>query len=162
MKSIFYLLFSVSILISLSFTACSGKKPDNKQSEVAAVKKQVVIGNETSLLLKDLQENGDYVNSQVFPSLIKASVVHESLGKNLFLIDLRSPELFIKGHIKGAVNKKFEELPAFFETGIKPFEFDKIIIVCEDGQLSSLYYLLIEAHGIWKCLFNEMGHECLE
>jgi len=131
--------------------ACTGNKTENKKSSVEATAPQVKpaseIGIETSLLLEDLEENGDYVNSQVFPSLIKASVVHESLVKNLLVVDLRSPKQFSTGHIKGAVNRRFEELPAWFETGIKPFEYDKIIMVCEDGQLSSYTTCLLRLKG---------------
>ena len=123
------------------------KRNRNRNSASQEVKTPVVIGNETSLLLKDLEENGDYVNSQVFPSLIKASIVNESLGKNILVIDLRSSKLFSEGHIKGAVNKKFEDLPAYFETGIKPFEYDKIIMVCEDGQVSSYTTSLLRLMG---------------
>ncbi len=114
---------------------------------VQEVNKSVAIGNETALLLKDLKENGDYVNSKVFPSLIKASIVNESLGKNMLVVDIRSPKQFSEGHIKGAVNKKFEEVPSFFETGIKPFEYDKIIIVSEDGQVSSYATCLLRLMG---------------
>jgi rhodanese-related sulfurtransferase len=147
MKIKFYVIYFFSVLVIMSFVGCSGKKTENKPTAVAEVKKPVVIGNETSLLLKDLQENGDYVNSQVFPSLIKASVVYESLGKNIFVIDMRSSRLFSEGHIKGAVNKKFDELPAFFESGIRPFESDKIILVSEDGQLSSYATCLLRLMG---------------
>jgi rhodanese-related sulfurtransferase len=98
-------------------------------------------------LLKDLKENGDYVNSKVFPSLIKASIVNESLGKNILIVDLRSPNQFAEGHIKGAVNKKFNDLPSYFETGIKPFKYDKIILVNEDGQLSSYTTCLLRLMG---------------
>jgi rhodanese-related sulfurtransferase len=98
-------------------------------------------------LLKDLKENGDYVNSKVFPSLIKASIVNESLGKNILIVDLRTPKEFSDGHIKGAVNKKFEEVPSYFESGIKPFEYDKIIMVSEDGQVSSYATCLLRLMG---------------
>jgi rhodanese-related sulfurtransferase len=142
-------ILTVLFLTILSFTGCSGNRPEKKQEQVTsmAAKTPVAIGNETSLLLKDLKENGDYVNSQVFPSLIKASIVYESLGKNLLVIDLRSPEIFARGHIKGAVNRQFEELPVYFETGIKPFEYDKIVIVCEDGQISSYTTSLLRLMG---------------
>jgi rhodanese-related sulfurtransferase len=141
--------FFFSGLIVLLFVGCSGNKPEKKSENVQAaeVKTPLVIGNETLLLLKDLEENGDYVNSQVFPSLIKASIVNESLNKNILVIDLRSSKLYSEGHIKGSVNKKFEELPSYFESGIKPFEFDKIIIVCEDGQLSSYTTSLLRLMG---------------
>ncbi len=130
---------------------CTGNKSENKPAGQPAASQEAIaapeIGMETTTLLKDLEDNGNYVNSQVFPSLIKASIVHESLGKNLLVIDLRSPELFSVGHIKGAVNKRIEELPGYFETGIKPFEYDKIIIVCEDGQVSSYITCLLRLMG---------------
>ncbi len=144
-----YSIFLFSFLLFILFAGCSGNKSEKKQEQVPSqeVKTPVVIGNETSLLLKDLVENGDYVNSQVFPSLIKASIVNESLEKNLLVIDLRSSKFFVEGHIKGSVNKKFEDLPAYFETGIKPFEYDKIIMVCEDGQVSSYTTSLLRLMG---------------
>jgi rhodanese-related sulfurtransferase len=141
---------AVLILVAL-VTGCGGNKSENKAVDQPVSPKVVtaspVIGNETALLLKDLHENGDYVNSQVFPSLIKASIVHESLGKNILVIDLRAPGLYTKGHIKGSVNKRFGDLPVYFETGIKPFEYDKIIMVCEDGQLSSYTTCLLRLMG---------------
>lgn len=143
--------YPILIILSVLFAGCTGKRTENTQSAqpVAKVEKtnSIVIGNETGLLLKDLKENGDYVNSQVFPSLIKASIVHEDLGKNILVIDLRSVKLFSEGHIRGAVNKRFEDLPGYFETGIKPFEFDKIILVCEDGQVSSYTTCLLRLKG---------------
>jgi len=147
MKRQYYPILFILLLIIFSITGCKGKKTEAKQEVVQAVIKPVTIGNETSLLLKDLKENGDYVNSKVFPSLIKASIVNESLGKNILVVDIRPSKQFSEGHIKGAVNKKFEELPSYFETGIKPFEYDKIIMVCEDGQLSSYTTSLLRLMG---------------
>ena len=147
MKRQYYPILFIFLLIIFSITGCKGKKTEAKQEVVQAVIKPVTIGNETSLLLKDLKENGDYVNSKVFPSLIKASIVNESLGKNILVVDIRPSKQFSEGHIKGAVNKKFEELPSYFETGIKPFEYDKIIMVCEDGQLSSYTTSLLRLKG---------------
>lgn len=148
--------YAVAVLIiSAAAFACSGNRSevskesaDNAATAPAAEQKPVLaIDNETTLLLKDLEENGDYVNSQVFPSLIKASIVHESLENNLLVVDLRSAAQYKAGHIKGAVNKKFEDLPVWFEAGIKPFEYDKIILVCDDGQLSSYTTCLLRLMG---------------
>jgi rhodanese-related sulfurtransferase len=150
MKSISYslLFFTLSGLI---LSGCTGKKSENKvvpeQEPVKKVGQPPVIGNETLLLLKDLEANDDYVNSQQYPSLIKASIVNEGVkGKNL-IIDLRSISQFAKGHIKGSVNKRFEEIPGYFETGIKPFEYDKIILVCDDGQISGYTTSLLRLKG---------------
>jgi len=141
----------VPAIMFVILSGCTGNNSDRKPAGQPVLSQEVnapvVVGNETSLLLKDLKENGDYVNSQVFPSLIKASVVHESLGKNILVVDLRSPEIFSAGHIKGAVNRRFEDLPDYFETGIKPFEYDKIIMVCEDGQVSSYTTCLLRLMG---------------
>jgi rhodanese-related sulfurtransferase len=155
MKKLYFPVVPVLSVVLLIIAACTGNNSGNQpaalpaaQSAITQEKKtQPVIGNETALLLKDLQENGDYVNSQVFPSLIKASIVHESLGKNILIIDIRSSKLYSEGHIRGAVSKRFEDLPAYFETGIKPFEFDKIIIVSEDGQESSYTTCLLRLMG---------------
>jgi len=146
------------ILISLALSSaillvagCSGNKTEKKAPDAAvktaAVKPAPVIGNETRLLLSELEDGGDYVNSQQYPSLIKASLVNEAAaGKNL-VIDLRSSAEFASGHIKGAVNKKFGDLPGYFETGIKPFGYEKIILVCGDGQLSGYVTSLLRLKG---------------
>jgi len=143
--------YGVFFTVLTVFSGCSGNNPANKPAEQAVtteeVKRPIVIGNETTLLLKDLTDNGDYVNSQVFPSLIKASIVHENLDKNILVIDLRQPSQYSSGHIKGAVSKRFEDLPGYFETGIKPFEYDKIIMVCADGQVSSYTTCLLRLMG---------------
>jgi rhodanese-related sulfurtransferase len=143
--------FSALAFLLVLFAGCTSNKPGNKPADQPVAIQEVntppEIGNETKALLKDLEDNGNYVNSQVFPSLIKASIVHESLGKNLLIIDLRPPELYSKGHIKGAVNKSLKELPGYFEAGIKPFEYDKIIMVCEDGQVSSYTTCLLRLMG---------------
>jgi rhodanese-related sulfurtransferase len=135
-------------LLAIFTVSCTGKKSDKKPEVV----KETVItapapGQETLLLLKELETSGDYVNSQQFPSLIKASIVYEELAKNNLVIDLRPQALYAKGHISGAVNKKFSELPEYFETGIKPFEYDKIILACEDGQVSSYTTALLRMMG---------------
>src|SRR3989304_8598024 len=136
------------IFFVLSHTGCSGDKTvKTVTSDSANVAGPVAIDPETQLLLKDLTENGDYVNSREFPSLIKASVVYESLGGKIHLIDIRTPQLYGQGHIRGSVNKRFENLPEYFESGIKPFEFDKIILIDENGQVSSYTAALLRLMG---------------
>jgi rhodanese-related sulfurtransferase len=73
--------------------------------------------------------------------------VFDNLDKKLLVIDLRPAADFKKGHIKEAINKRFEDLPAYFESGIKPFEFDKIVMVSEDGQQASYTTCLLRLMG---------------
>lgn len=139
----------------LIIASCSGNKSDRTVKEtdtvpavVAAPAPEITVGKETALLLQELKDNGDYVNSQNFPSLIKASIVHENLGKmNMLVVDLRSQEQYRKGHIKDAVNKKFSDLPEYFESGIKPFEFERIIMVSDDGAFASYTTSLLRLMG---------------
>lgn len=137
------------LILSLIIAGCGNKsnKTDQGNDSATTDTASITIGMETQLLLKDLEENGDYVNSKDFPSLIKASIVNESLDKNILVVDIRSASEYKKGHIKGAVNKDFKDLPEYFESGIKPFEYDKIIMVCEDGQLASYTTALLRLMG---------------
>ena len=143
--------YSVLILLTafviLTLSACKNKTNEYKQNNQEVISKPAVIGDETTMLLKYLEESGDYVNSKEFPSLIKASVVKESLENNILVIDLRPDSEFSKGHIKGAVNIQFTGLPDFLEKNIKPFEYDKLILVCEDGQVSSYTASLLRLMG---------------
>jgi rhodanese-related sulfurtransferase len=149
MRKDILLLFVATMVMGSIFHGCSG----NHSTENIAVREpgkivvKPVIGNETTLLLKDLKSNGEYVNSKEYPSLIKASIVHENIGRNILIIDLRSPEQYAAGHIRTAVNRKFESIPEYFQTGIKPFQYDKIVMVCNDGQLSAYTTCLLRLMG---------------
>jgi len=147
--SVILLTVSGAVLISGCNSNKNSKEPNTDNSENASVSSlpEPVIGSETLLLLEDLRENGDYVNSREFPSLIKASLVFSELDSGNLIIDLREPADFRKGHIRGAVNISFKTLPDYFQTGIKPFEYDKIILVCEDGQFASYTTSLLRLMG---------------
>jgi rhodanese-related sulfurtransferase len=151
MRKRYFLLLLPAFLVGIFIAGCKGKTPgtirEPVREEIQKPHGPPVIGIETKLLLKELDETGDYVNSQEFPSLIKASIVNESVGKNILVIDIRPSGQYAEGHIKGAINKKFEELPSYFETGIKPFKYDKIIIVSEDGQVSCYTTCLLRLMG---------------
>lgn len=147
MKNIFFgYLFLVAFMIS--FVSCDSAKTTKKEETVIQTTDPVdLVDSETKLLLDYLNELGDYVNSRSFPSLIKAESVHDELGGNQLILDIRPEEQFAKGHIKGAVRINFSDLPGYFESEIVPFEFDKIIIVSEDGQASSYATGLLRLMG---------------
>jgi rhodanese-related sulfurtransferase len=135
------------MVMAIIFAGCSpsGNKTPEKMKVPAAP--EIRVNNEAMILLKYLEEAGDYVNSRNFPSLIKASVVNKELGANTHIIDLRKPDLFRKGHINGAVNVPLEGLPDYLETKIKPFTFGKIILVCSTGQVSGYAASLLRLTG---------------
>ena len=141
--------FAVVVVISVFFS-CSGGPKTSEQAEFTnqkAVTKQVEINAEARLLLDYLVESGDYVNSREFPSLIGADATLEALSGKTLVIDMRKPEVFKKGHIKGAVNVEISGLTDYFASKIKPFEYDKIILACNSGQSSSYSTSLLRLMG---------------
>lgn len=172
-KTLIILLFSAFPVI-FAFTGCAGNSSDkqegsyNEKPETISAE-SIFVNEESDLLLKDLAENGNYVNGRDFPSLIKASNVFEQLESNTLLLDIRTKEEFASGHIKGAQNVAFSELPVFFETGIKPFEYNRIVIISSDGQTASYTTSLLRLMGYgnvyamrwgmsaWNASFAEKG-----
>jgi rhodanese-related sulfurtransferase len=154
MKSVKIFLLALPLAIGVLFLGCSGKKAETKEAtpvvsseETTEKVAEVPINAEAQTLLDYLAETGDYVNSRNFPSLIKASVVYEELGKNNLILDIRDKSLFSKGHIKGADNVPFSEIPAYMSQKIKPFEYNRIILVCNNGQVSSYATSLLRLMG---------------
>jgi rhodanese-related sulfurtransferase len=141
----------VTLVLFVFFISCSGGEKKSKQVESqppSQVKAESIeINAEAKALLSYLDEMGDYVNGRNFPSLIKASSVYDELAKNNLIIDLRDSNSFAKGHIEGAVNVEFNKLPEYFTNDIKPFEFDRIIMVCYTGQMSSYSASLLRLMG---------------
>jgi rhodanese-related sulfurtransferase len=133
------------------FLSCSGgqKKsgPPQESTPHVVTAEPLEINAEAKALMAYLNEMGDYVNSNDFPSLIKAASVFEELDKNNLVIDLRKPESYKNGHIKGAQNVEFSQLPDYFTNKIKPFEYERIILVCYSGQTSSYSASLLRLMG---------------
>ncbi len=141
----------IVVVFILFLASCSGggNKPKQATSAPAAELKSatVEVNPEAQKLLKFLETSGDYVNSRSFPSLIKASAVYKELDGKIKIIDLRNKDEYAKGHIKGAVNVEFSKVPDYFTNVIKPFEFDKIVMVCSSGQVSSYATSLLRLMG---------------
>ncbi len=147
LKSLFRIFVFASVVFIVS---CSGEKKAKNETEVIAEKSNaqtVEINQEAKLLLDYLAETGDYVNSREFPSLIGAEATEKALAGNTLVIDIRKPETFEKGHIKGAVNVEIGGLTDYFANKIKPFEYDKIILACYSGQSSSYSTSLLRLMG---------------
>ncbi|MDP3431763.1 MAG: rhodanese-like domain-containing protein, partial [Bacteroidota bacterium] len=105
-----------AVLLSVLIACSGGNKPKQAESSDSNEVKSasIELNDEAQKMLKYLEESGDYVNGRNFPSLIKASSVYEELSGNIKIIDLRSPEAYAKGHIKGAVNVDFTKIPDYF------------------------------------------------
>ena len=157
MKRISSIVLLAAVII---LAACSGggKQPATADSNVKQeAAKPVEINNEAKLLLAYLAENGDYVNSREFPSLISAEPAFEVLEAKTLVIDMRKPDVYKKGHIKGAVNVEMPDLPVYFSEKIKPFEYDNIILACYSGQSSSYATSLLRLMGYGNVFSLRLG-----
>jgi rhodanese-related sulfurtransferase len=147
LKTIFQIIVFVFVAV---FVSCSGgQKPKTEAESVVekSASQPVEINQEAKLLLDYLTETGDYVNSREFPSMISAEATEKALSGNTLVIDIRKPEVFAKGHIKGAVNVGIGELTDYFTNKIKPFEYDKIVLACYSGQSASYSTSLLRLMG---------------
>lgn len=131
--------FSKYIIISLLFigllqTSCKQSYKPGKGIESLAPDKIDVP--ETEALLKFLSNSGDYINSKKAPSLVSAADVYENQSKYL-CIDIRSEGEYVNGHINGAVNKGMHELMIYLDEKVAVSIYDKIVIVCTNGQSSA-------------------------
>ncbi|SNR30438.1 rhodanese-like domain-containing protein [Lutibacter flavus] len=104
--------------------------------------------SEFELLVQYLEENGNFINSELAPAIITASEIKENVKNNKYLVlDIRSESWFDYGHIKNAKNVKGPELLNYFENEIDPATFDKITVVCYSGQSAAYYASLLRLSG---------------
>ncbi|MBN2669155.1 MAG: hypothetical protein JXR60_07990 [Bacteroidales bacterium] len=136
MKKINFYLISLLVATLFFFNSCGNSTnteatDDAAQTEVAAV-------NEAQILVDYLEANGNFINSDNVPAMIKATEVHENLENPKYLVvDIRKANDFAKGHIANAVNVKAKDMIVYFENDIKPADYDKIALVCYSGQTAS-------------------------
>lgn len=108
---------------------------------------QAQTSDEFKILVDYLEANGNYINTDA-PSIVNATEIKENLKNSKYLvIDIRKDTDFDKGHIKGAINVKSENLVKYFDKKIKPENFDKITIVCYSGQSASYYSAVLRLMG---------------
>lgn len=92
---------------------------------------------ETAILLKYLEENGDHVNGPDLPSLISADNLFQLFEDPEFLvIDLRPKTEYAAGYIPNAVNVLPSDILDYFENQIEPETFERIVLTCPNGSLS--------------------------
>jgi rhodanese-related sulfurtransferase len=130
--------YLVVLLIATTILSSFKKKEQSIQTDPT----------EFELLVKYLEENGNFINSDLAPAIILASEIKDNLKNDKYLVlDIRSESWFEYGHIKNAVNAVGPELLNYFENEIDPASFDKITIVCYSGQSAAYYASLLRLAG---------------
>ena len=70
---------------------------------------------------------------------------HAAVAAGALLLDVRSPEEFAEGHLKGAVNIPVDELPQRMEELGPPER--EVVVYCRTGARSSRAAELLKANG---------------
>ncbi len=129
-----YFIISLFALITVLFSSC--ERYYNPGLNLKTVQEDTVTGKDIDVLLRYINNSGDYINSKGMPNMISAENVNDNLSE-YFVIDTRSKEEYVDGHINGAVNVQIPKLIEYLEKNISPSSYDKIIIACHSGQSAS-------------------------
>lgn len=108
--------------------------------------------NNTAKIISYVESQGDYPNNSDAPYLITAYMLYNQLSQYVIL-DVRSRDEFISGHIQGSVNISnqdiYSKVDSIFNSDINT----KIVLVCKNGQESAYYASLLHIAGfnyIWS------------
>lgn len=129
-----YILISVLALGTLLFSSC--ERYYNPGLNIKTVVEDTIDAKEIDILIRYLPNAGDFMNSKKVPALVSVEDVNDNLAK-YHLIDIRTYEEYVKGHISGAVNVSMPDVIDYLEENIAASTYDKIVIVCKTGQSAS-------------------------
>ncbi len=111
--------------------------------------------NTTAEMILYFESNGDFINSNLAPPLVDAEEVHNNLNDYL-IIDLRSKDDYLAGHIPNSVNKSLDSLFSFVVNN-HDLSYTKIVLVSPNGQSSSYFASLLRIVGFNKIYSLRFG-----
>jgi len=104
------------------------------------------VGTEFEVLTRFIHNSGEYINSKGVPNMVSAENINDNLS-SYYVIDIRSHQEYVDGHINGAVNVKASEIIDFLEMNVSASEYDKLIIACHSGQSASYVTSILRLIG---------------
>ena len=114
--------------------------------------------DETKVLVDFFEKERNYVHEG--PAFVMTA---KALRTNLltkpdkqYLIDIRSPEAFGRGHIKGSVNVDFKDLYKHVK-GINAKSYENIVLICFAGQATGYASSLLRAAGYPNAISLKWG-----
>ncbi len=120
-----YFFMLVILAFGLSFTSCSDDDDDSPTTPVTINESEVLATYLESMNLS-------------FPKITTASKVNEAVAassEDVYLIDIRSKDVYDEGHVKGSHNVALADLLTHVEsTNLKD---KQIIIICYTGQTAA-------------------------
>ena len=135
-------LVSFIMMIALLFVISGCKKDDSNPVTTPTTV------NESEVLVKYLETNGDYINT-TGTSIVTASTVYTNLTSGTqYVIDIRDTTAFKNGHIQGAVNVALADLWNHVKT--VPASNTSIVVACYSGQSAAYGVSLLRLLGYSK------------
>ena len=141
-KNIFTSLFFILAV----FTLNSCKQSYSPGENIEIVPETKIAIDEIDALLDFLDNSGDYINSYGIPNMVSASNVYENLNQ-YFILDIRSSEEYVKGHINGAMNISTDKVLNYLDEFVAASVYDKIVVVDETGQAASFVTAVLRMLG---------------
>jgi rhodanese-related sulfurtransferase len=141
-KNIFTSLFFILAVFALNSCKQSYSPGDNLET----VPETKITIDEIDALMDFLDNSGDYINSYGMPNMVSASNVYENLNR-YFILDIRSSEEYVKGHINGAMNISTDKVLNYLDEFVAASVYDKIIVVDETGQAASFVTAVLRMLG---------------
>jgi rhodanese-related sulfurtransferase len=101
--------------------------------------------NKTAEMLVYFEGQGDFPNSSFAPALIDAQELFYNIN-NYLIIDLRSNDEYVAGHIENSINVISDSLYQYFSE-IQNSNYSKIVLVSKNGQSSAYFTCLLRLAG---------------
>lgn len=124
----------IGLLVILLMVSC--QQTYQPGEDIQELDEQKIEVSEIEALLRFIDNSGDYINTKEVPNLVSAEEVFENLQK-FFVIDIRSKEEYVKGHISGAVNVQMSDIMNYLDDKVAASVYDKLVIICDNGQSSA-------------------------
>ena len=142
MKKIFFPLF---FLLSVLFLAGCGNHEE--QAPIKDLSVDSFLQKDNALSLAEfVYKSGDFITQKKFPPYVHAEDVFYN-KTNYLLIDIRTKDEYVSGHIDGAYNVSRDSIFNFLKTKVNPLSYKKIIIIDDKGPLAIYVATLLHFYG---------------
>jgi len=138
------IIFLALAFVLFSFTSCD--RYYNPGLNIKTVQEDTVSTSEIQTLIRFINNSGDYINTKGVPNMVSADDVYDNLS-SYYVIDIRSHQEYVDGHINGAVNVQASEIIDFLDKKVSPSVYDKLIIACHSGQSASYVTAVLRLIG---------------
>lgn len=112
--------------------------------------------DKSAKMLRYLEGQGDYINSDQAPSLISVDEVYNNLDQ-MIVLDIRSADIYSAGHIQNSINVQSERLYEATDSLFKSAPTKKIVIVSKNGQASAYFVCLLRLMGFYNTYSLKYG-----